>query len=168
MKTSVLSVSVFLCLLFFPMFLPRLHAEDTFGAKCPAVYNESADGAQQVADAMVTARKEGKHILLQFGANWCPWCLKLHTLFESDKEISDLLKDNYVVVLVDVNNGHNKELFEKYNHSYYGIPFLVVLDENGKLLVAQKTSVLEEGDHHSPQKVLAFLKTWVPKVRGIF
>jgi hypothetical protein len=123
MKTNALSVSAFLCFLFAAMILPyQLMAEDTAGAKRPAVYDESADGTNQIANAMVTARKEGKHILLQFGANWCPWFLKLHALFESDQEISDLLKINYVVVLVDVNKDHNKGLFEKYNNGYFGIP----------------------------------------------
>lgn len=53
--------------------------------------------------------------------------------------------------------------YQKYQGSYGGVPFLVVLDADGKYLLTQHTAVLEEGDHHSPQKVLAFLKEWAPK-----
>ena len=35
-------------------------------------------------------------MLLQFGANWCGWCHKLHGLFEEDKRIAEKLKSDYV------------------------------------------------------------------------
>jgi thioredoxin-related protein len=79
----------------------------------PNIYNESADGSKQIADALATAKKEHKHVLLQFGANWCGWCHKLHQLFETDKNIAEALKSDYVVVLVDVNKGHNKDADSK-------------------------------------------------------
>ena len=62
------------------------------------IYDESANGDKQVADATVIARRERKHILLQFGANWCGLCLKLHKLFESDKSIHEELSTNYVLM----------------------------------------------------------------------
>ena len=70
----------------------------------PKIYDEAADGAKQIADALVLAKKEKKLVLLQFGANWCGWCHKLHKLFESDKEIAAKLKAGYIVVLIDVNH----------------------------------------------------------------
>ena len=35
-------------------------------------------------------------------------------------------------------------------------------NEDGKALVTQDTGKLEEGDHHDPAKVLAFLNQWAP------
>lgn len=164
MKTKILAASVFLCLLFTLAFLPgKLQADDAPKAKPPAVYDESADGARQISDALAMAGKQDKRVLLQFGANWCGWCKKLHALFESDKTINELLKTNYVVALIDVNNGHNGDLYKKYAAESSGIPFIVILDSNGNHLITQHTAVLEEGDHHSPEKVLAFLKEWAPK-----
>jgi hypothetical protein len=96
-------------------------------------------------------------------ANWCGWCHKLHTLFETDKSISDVLKSDYVVVMIDVNKGHNGDLYKKYADGSFGIPFLVILDADGKYLLTEHTAVLEEGDHHSPPNVIAFLKEWAPK-----
>src|SRR5205085_681957 len=119
----------------------------------------SLDGSKQIADALAIAKKENKHVLLQFGANWCGWCHRLHHLFEADKDIAAKLKSDYVVVLVDVNKGHNADVDLKYAHpTRYGLPAIVVLDADGKPLITQDTGKLEEGDHHSPEKVMAFLK----------
>ena len=47
-----------------------------------------------------------------------------------------------------------------------GYPFLAVLDADGKVITAQRTDVLEEGDHHDPKRVAAFLEKWkVPRQR---
>jgi thioredoxin-related protein len=128
--------------------------------KSARIYDESANGDKQVADAMVTAKREHKHILLQLGANWCGWCLKLHKLFESDKSVHEELSAHYVLLLIDVNQDHNKDLVLKYGADHHGIPFFVVLDSDGKVVTTKDTGELEEGDHHSPQKVLGFLKEW--------
>ncbi len=128
------------------------------------IYDESVDGLKQIAAALETAAKEHKRVLLMFGANWCGWCHKLHTLFETDQSISDVLKANYVVVLIDVNKGHNSAVDTRYgNPTQHGLPVIVILDADGKQLTTEDTGLLEEGDHHSPQKVLAFLKAWAPK-----
>jgi hypothetical protein len=39
----------------------------------------------------------------------------------------------------------------------------VILDSDGKQLTTKNTEELEESDHHSPDKVLAFLREWSPK-----
>jgi thiol:disulfide interchange protein len=130
----------------------------------PAIYNEDADGGKQIADALRMAKKENKRVLLQFGANWCGWCHKLHKLCESDADIAAKLKANYVVVMVDVNKGHNDEINQRYgNPTRFGLPVLVILDADGKALVTQDTGKLEDGDHHDPAKVLAFLNQWAGK-----
>ena len=41
-----------------------------------------------------------------------------------------------------------------------GYPFLAVLDADGKVITAQRTDDLEEGDHHDPKLVAAFLEKW--------
>ena len=164
MKDSILPIALCAGLIFTLAAFPvRLRADDASNAKQSKLYDESLDGNKQVADAIVVAVKEHKRILLQFGANWCGWCHRLHNLFESDKSISDELKTDYVVALIDVNKGHNRDLVAKYGAEQYGLPFLVVLDADGKHLITKHSGDFEEGDHHNPQKVLAFLKEWAPK-----
>ena len=130
----------------------------------PKIYDESLDGSRQIAEALSIAKKENKRVLLQFGANWCGWCHKLHQLFKEDQRIAERLKSDYVVVLVDVNQGHNKDVDTRYgNPTRFGLPVLVILDADGKQLTTKDSAELEEGDHHNPDKVLAFLKQWSPK-----
>jgi len=130
----------------------------------PNIYDTSADGAKQIADALGTARQEHKNVLLQFGANWCGWCHRLHNLCATNAEIAGIIKSDYVVVLIDVDKSHNQEVDAKYGHpTRFGLPVLVVLDADGKQLTTQDSGKLEEGDHHSPVKVLAFLEAWAPK-----
>ena len=133
----------------------------------PPIYDTKADGAKQITDALTAAKREHKNVLLQFGANWCGWCHKLHALFQSDKEIAAFLKAHYVVVLIDVDKvdgqPHNAGINERYgNPCRFGLPALVVLDADGTQLTSQDSGKLEEGDHHEPAKVLSFLKQWSP------
>jgi thiol:disulfide interchange protein len=141
--------------------LPVIGSDAPAKSSRPAIYDEKADGAKQIADALAVAKKENKRVLLQFGANWCGWCHKLHKLFESDAPIAAKLKQDYVVVLVDVNKGHNDGISKRYgNPTRLGLPVIVVLDADGKALTTQDTGKLEQGDHHDPGKVLAFLNEW--------
>ena len=143
-----------------------LAADSSAAAARPAIYDEKADGSQQIAVALEAAKKENKRVLLQFGANWCIWCHRLHNLCDTNSEISTKLHAAYVVVLIDVNKGHNKEVDTRYgNPTRLGLPALVVLDADGKALVTQDSGKLEEGDHHDPKKVLAFLNEWAGKER---
>ena len=166
MKTRILPIALLVCsLLTLNAWLGRVHAEDAPKSTRPNIYDETANGSKQITNALAIAKKEHKRVLLQFGANWCGWCHRLHKLFELDKGIAEELKANYVVVLIDVNKEHNKDMDTKYDHpTQFGLPVIVVLDADGKQLTTEDTGKLEEGDHHSPEKVLAFLKEWSPKL----
>ena len=136
------------------------------GEEPAELYNRRVEDAfeRRRVKAMAKAKKENKRVLLQFGANWCGWCHKLHKLFETDTQIAAKLKESFVVVLVDVNKGHNEEINKRYdNPTRFGLPVIVVLDADGKALTTQDTGKLEEGDHHDPKKVLAFLSEWAGK-----
>lgn len=164
MKTYVLSrLGTVAALMLSGLCFSAIGAETPSKAARPAIYDEQADAAKQIADGLAVAKKENKRVLLQFGANWCGWCHKLHRLFQSDTDIAAKLKEAYVVVMVDVNKGHNSDINKKYgNPTRFGLPVIVILDADGKVLTTQDTGKLEQGDHHDPTKVLAFLKEWAP------
>ncbi len=133
----------------------------------PDIYNTTAEAAPAIGEALQLARKQGKHVLLDFGANWCVWCHRLHHLFTTDPRVRDTLKRNYITVMVDVNkrNGaaRNAAVDAYYgNPTRHGLPVLVVLDASGRRLHTQETGALEEGEAHSAEKVLAFLEKWAP------
>jgi hypothetical protein len=83
--------------------------------------------------------------------------------FKSNPEVAKVIGENYIVVLIDVDKGNNADVVKKYGEpTKHGLPVLVVLDKTGKQLHTQDTGKLEEGDHHDPAKVLAFLNQWKP------
>lgn len=124
------------------------------------IYDEAANGKQQIEAALREAKIERKRVLVKFGGNWCGWCYKLHDVFTQEVKVRDLLDAEYVVVLVDVNT--NRQLFESLgeDNKNQGFPFLTVLDEDGKVLVNQNTADLEEGPKHDVAKVEKFLGEW--------
>ncbi|MCF3649148.1 thioredoxin family protein [Synoicihabitans lomoniglobus] len=133
----------------------------------PDIYDTTADAQVDIAAALTTARAEGKHVMLDFGANWCVWCHRLHQLFTKDDTVATALDQNFVVVMVDVNkrNGpaRNAATVARYNDpTQHGLPVLVVLDADGKILTTQETGALEAGPAHDPTKVMAFLRQWGP------
>jgi thiol:disulfide interchange protein len=129
------------------------------------IYEVRADASAQIAAAVATATAQKKRVILDFGANWCIWCHRLHATFEGDAGVSKALTDGFIVVMVDVNtrNGEkrNAAVNERYgNPIVHGIPVLVVLDSDGKQLTTKDSGELEEGEGHSPTKIKAFLAEW--------
>jgi len=147
-----------------------LRAAPEYPAQGPDIYDTHADAEAQIAAAVRRAAAEHKRVLLDFGANWCIWCRRLHATFESDPSVSAALGKGFVVVMIDVNtrNGvkRNAGVNERYgNPIHHGIPVLVVLDSDGKQLTTKDSGELEEGEGHSPAKITAFLAQWAPPGR---
>jgi hypothetical protein len=85
----------------------------------------------------------------------------LSGLLNTNAAVARIVKENYVVVLIDVDKGHNDDVVKRYgNPTRFGLPVLVVLDSDGKQLTTQDTGKLEDGNHHDPAKVIAFLEKW--------
>jgi len=127
------------------------------------IFGSGADARAQIEAAVARAKRQHRRVLVVFGADWCPWCRKLHKLFRENRDIASLLKHEYEVVLVDVGRrDRNMDIAERYHVDLKknGIPFLTVLDEQGEVIVNQETGALEEGERHSPQKVAEFLNRW--------
>jgi len=147
-------------------FTAVLFAQDKQKEK-PKVYNETADSKLEIATALAEAKKDNKRVLIQWGANWCGWCVKLHDLFKGDKKIARKLLYEYEIVYVDLGRfKKNIDVAEKYQAytkiKSSGIPFLTVLDGNGKVLANQETGSLEKDKQHDPVKVLEFLDKHTP------
>jgi thiol-disulfide isomerase/thioredoxin len=132
------------------------------------VYDEKADAKQQIAAALKKAKAENQRVLIQWGGNWCGWCIALHGLYAKDKDIAHELLYEYQVVYVDAGQpkGKNIELAKSYGADLEknGFPFLTILDADGKALANQETSSLET-DHkldsgHNPAAVLDLLKKY--------
>lgn len=126
----------------------------------PAVYDEKADAGAQISAAIAIAGTKNQRVLIQWGGNWCGWCIKLDQLCKSDQAIARKILYEYRVVHVDIGNvNKNLDLVKQYGATLdQGVPFLTVLDGSGKPVTQQETGALESGDHHDPALVLAFLE----------
>jgi thiol:disulfide interchange protein len=134
------------------------------GAQEAPVYDESADAAADIAAALEVAAYEHKRVLIQWGANWCGWCILLHDLFREDRTVARKILYEYEVVYVDIGRwDKHLEVAETYGADFAsnGVPYLTVLDGDGNVVTHQETGSLEvppeEGQKHDPEKVLEFL-----------
>lgn len=138
--------------------------DNTAAAKKESVhiYNPNADARADIDAAVLRAKKARKHVFIQVGGNWCPWCIAFHNLVDSTPELKAYLNDNYETVLLNWSK-ENKNEAVMASLSYpgrFGYPVFVILDGDGKLLHTENSAYLEEGKGHSVKKVTDFLKNW--------
>ena len=137
------------------------------------VYNEDINPLEQIDQALVKAKANGKFVVCQVGGNWCPWCLRFADFITNDATISKLIGDNFEYIHVNY-NPRKSEGAEKAtqaaalmarldNCGRFGFPVFVVLDDAGKVLHIQDSSFLEEGQGYNKEKVIRFFKNWTPK-----
>lgn len=137
----------------------------------PDLFDPAADGEALVSAAISRTRGEGKHLLLFFGANWCPWCRRLHRVMATDSRIRAHLERHFVVVHVDANTRldrkRNAAVIARYgNPLRFGLPVFVVLAPDGTLLATRETqSLAAPTDAEVAARVAAFLRVWTPQAR---
>jgi thioredoxin-related protein len=130
--------------------------------KAKKLYDTSLDGMKQINEAVSAAKSSGKHILIQYGGNWCSWCIRFDAFCKGDAEISKLISDNFVPVKLNYspeNYNYESNVFLG-NPTRFGFPVFIIVDGKGKVLHIQDSSLLEEGDGYSQKKVAGFLKNW--------
>ncbi|PKQ61486.1 thioredoxin family protein [Labilibaculum manganireducens] len=152
MKTKKIALLVSLFLVF---------SLTTIGQK---PYDPSLNGKEEIAKAVSKAKKEGKHVLLQIGGNWCPWCIKMHNYLHSETTLNKLLEDNYIFLEVNYSK-ENKNLDALAELGYpqrFGFPVMIVLNGEGEKLHTQNTGNLEQDKAYNFEKVKSFLYNWRP------
>jgi len=129
------------------------------------IYNPQIDAEKELSEAIQQAKKENKHILIQIGGNWCPWCIKLHGYFKEEPKVDSLLKADFIFVKINYSKENkNLPLMKKLDYPQrFGFPVLVILDASGKRLHTQDSGMLESGKGYDKEKVFRFLKCWNPK-----
>jgi Highly conserved protein containing a thioredoxin domain len=129
------------------------------------IYNPDADAEKDITEAVAKAKKEGKHVLIQVGGNWCPWCIKMHKILHSQEEIQKLLNDNYVFLEVNYSKENkNKEVLKKLDYPQrFGFPVMLVLNAKGERIHTQNTGNLEKNKSYDFDRVKSFLYNWRPE-----
>lgn len=100
------------------------------------------NASELLKNACSEAKIENKNIFLKYSASWCGWCKKMDEQIKSET-CNSLFESNYIFVTLVVNESKsNKHLetpggqatLEKYNGERSGLPFFVILNEDGNLL----------------------------------
>lgn len=99
-------------------------------------------------DVQREALTTNKLILVDFWANWCGPCKRMDTETWSADEVK-LLMSNYVPVKVDIDI--YKQLAT--NYSVSSIPYIFIMDGNGKVLYSQKS-------YKTKSQVISLLKKY--------
>jgi thioredoxin-related protein len=133
-----------------------------FSQEAKKLYDPSLDGMKQLKEAIASAKSSGKHLFIQYGGNWCPWCIKFAGFCKDDPGISKLISDNYIWVKLNNSPENENNPANEYlgNPKRFGFPVLIIVDGKGRVLHIQDSSLLEEGQGYNKDKVTGFLKNW--------
>ena len=103
------------------------------------VYDENISPIEQIDQAIVKAKTEGKFVICQVGGNWCPWCLRFADFITNDTTISRVIDESFVYIHVNYKPGkaegeakvlHAAAVMKRLNHcGRFGFPVFVVLDD---------------------------------------
>lgn len=128
------------------------------------LYDPSLDGMKQIREAVAQAKKSGKHVFIQYGGNWCPWCIKFDAFVKSDTGLTRIINQHYVPVKLNYDQTNRNYEANEYlgNPIRFGFPVFIILNGDGKVLHIQDSALLEEGEGYNRQKVYSFLNNWTP------
>lgn len=129
------------------------------------LYKPFENAEVAIADAVKSAKEQGKHVFIQIGGSWCVWCARFEDYVKSSKSLDSLVNANYVVYHMNYSKeNQNEKLLEKYGFPQrFGFPVFLILDGNGKLIHTQNSAYLEAGKSYDFRKVQEFFMHWTRK-----
>jgi thioredoxin-related protein len=135
---------------------------DIFSQDKVKLYDPALDGMKQIREAVSKAKSQGKHVLIQYGGNWCSWCIKFDSFCKADTAIMKVINSSYVPVKLNYSPENKNEAANTYlgNPMRFGFPVFILVDGNGKVLHIQDSALLEEGSGYNQQKVIRFFNNW--------
>lgn len=129
-------------------------------AESAYLYDPTADARADIATALAAAKADGKRVLLDFGADWCPDCHVLAAYMEGSAGRA-LIEPAFHVVRIDVGVfNHNLDIVQEY-FDMQGIPEVVVLDAAGKVVGSSADTVsLANARGMTEKQVLDEIRAW--------
>jgi protein disulfide-isomerase len=119
-------------------------------------YDEHANAAAGVREALAEAHASHKDVLLVFGANWCPDCRALDAALHARQAAA--LGEKFVLVKVDVGNfDRNLDLARHYEVPLQkGIPAVAMLTGDDRLLYVTRGGELASAHRMSESGIVDF------------
>ncbi|AQS85430.1 MAG: thioredoxin family protein [Acetobacter aceti] len=114
----------------------------------------------QLQAALARAKVSGKPVLLDFGGNWSPDCWALSGVL-AVPAVSAWIAQNFEVVLINVSRRTtNMDLGRNYGVEISGMPSVLIVSADGKLLNANNVEALSVASKMTPQAVVDQLAAW--------
>jgi thioredoxin-related protein len=154
MKILLCCLSILLARISFSQDLSKFH-----------LYNPEDNAEKQISTALKKARREGKHVFIQIGGNWCIWCARFNEFINNDAQIDSSIKAGYVVYHLNYSKENsNARLLAKYGYPQrFGFPVFLILDGAGQLIHTQSSWYLEDGKKsYDKDKTISFFNDWSP------
>jgi thiol:disulfide interchange protein len=133
------------------------------GYVTPTKFDPDSDSSQDLSAAIEEAKRTKRNVLIEVGGEWCEWCHIMDSFYAKNPDLLSLRDTNYVLVKVDVSEGHPNAEFLSRFPKIDGVPHIFILDSNGKLLHSEDTSELEEGETYNLKRFKKFLEKFAPR-----
>lgn len=136
---------------------PALAADAAPGA---GPYDEQADARADINNAVARAAKEGKQVLVVYGANWCKDCLALNRGF-GQGHLGTSVDKRFVTVKVNVGRfDRNVDVANQMGVTLKkGIPTVAVLGTDGQVLGTTKGGELADARNMGEDAVMQVLES---------
>lgn len=143
---------------------PRLKARSIaqLPLPLPAPYDASRDARKDIDTALARAKKSGKPLIIDFGANWCVDCRVLAGIFELP-DMAGWLARNFELVQVDIGQfDHNLDLPRRFGGTTLeAVPAILIVDPRTSRLRNPKDVLgLSDARIMQPQQVADWLARW--------
>lgn len=143
---------------------PRLKARSLayLPLPLPAPYDSSRDAGKDIDAALARAKKSGKPLIIDFGANWCADCRVLAGILALP-DMASWLSRNFELVQVDIGQfDRNLDLPRRFGSTRLdAVPAILVFDpKTGKLRNPDDVMGLGDARIMQPQQVANWLARW--------
>lgn len=131
----------------------------------PQAFAPNAADKQSIADAIQSAQKSGRRVLVVYQGSWCDHCSQLQQALDNAPDAAPLARDGFVTVRLNVNDLDGLQQFAIKLDTDLKLakdngPLLTILDKNGSLLDSRLVTRLLDQNTVSSAKVAKFLTRW--------
>jgi thiol-disulfide isomerase/thioredoxin len=124
----------------------------------PPAYLSVGDARKAIAEGQARAAASGKHLMVLFGANWCPDCLTLHDNLEA-ADARAYVQKHFEVVEIDVGSAKKSAAVQRdLGFSVNAIPLAVFYSPTGELIGDTFAGELKPSRHFSSREIRDFLR----------
>lgn len=138
--------------------------QTTLAWPLPRPYVASRDPFVDINAALALAERDGKFVLIDLGANWCPDCLILSGMMKLPV-FEEFMEAHFVRVYVDVGKfDQNMDVVAELGLSeqFTGIPMVVILTPSLKVINATTSSEWVTIGDRDPQDALNYFARYAP------